>query len=138
MTHRRILIRDALASVLDGISGVTVHKSRTRPLQAAELPAIDIRLGGEDIIESLQRSSKPAGRWLRVALDIYAKASGSYEDDAHAVLDGIEAALFANHITLSGNALGISLDSIADPEMDDSADKPAYRLTVNLGVIYTT
>ena len=143
MTHKRTTIRNALTLALTGLAtcGARVYPSRIKPLTATDLPAILVSTGGEDEADAIAMyGNKPAIRNLIARLDIMVKAATGYEDTADTILAEIEAVLFDTppHNTLSGVVHSVSLASIADPEMDDSSDKPVVRLPVILRVAYST
>lgn len=141
MSHKRTLIRNALAALLTGLPtcGGHVYPSRLKPLSASELPAILITTLGEEPDMALMVSGRPIRRPLLARLDIVVKAVNGYEDTADAILGEIEGALFATpQPTLGGNALSIRLAGIAEPEADDSTDKPVICLPVAVEIVYTS
>lgn len=140
MSHKRTAIRAALAAALTGLAttGPRVFTSRLRPLMAADLPAILVSTLGEDVSVQQTSTGLPIQRTLRIALDIVVKAATDYETTADTILGEIEIALFATHQSLGGSAHAVWLESIDDPEMDDSTEKPVIRLPVILRVNYSS
>lgn len=143
MTSRRTEIRAALKSRLTGlaITGANVFDdNRMLPLDGAELPALRIVTGGEVAQEAaFLKTSLPVVNPLTMRVDILVKASGTFVDTANEILDQVRSALFDStaHNTLGGLALSTRLESIDDPDVDDSLEKPAYRLPIILRVDYS-
>ena len=144
MIHKRTQIRSALAAVLTGLAtcGARVFVSRVRPLGAAEVPALLIGTGAEDretAAHSLATGAAYIG-YLTCRVDIVVKEADGYEDAADSALADIEGRLFDSvaHNTLGGLVHSITLNSIGDPEMDDSTEKPVIRLPVFLRIVYSS
>lgn len=143
MTHKRTSIRSAIVSALTGLAtcGSRVYPSRLKPLAANELPAILVSTGAEETPEGAWLyGNKGIKRTLDMQIAIVVKAVSGFEDTADTILEEIEARLFDTpaHNNLGGIVHSLSLASIADPEMDDSTDKPVVRLLVILRVIYSS
>jgi len=140
MSHKRTQIRQAIASALAGLvtCGARVYPSRLRPLTAAEVPAMLVSTGSEELDTETLFLNQAQRRLLTVRVDIVVKASDGYEDTADTALQELEGRLFDStaHNALGGIALSTTLASIGDPEMDDSTDKPVVRLPVYLRVAY--
>lgn len=140
MTHKRTHIRQAVTAALTGLPtcGANVFASRLRPMRPDEVPAILVSTGGEDIDTESLALGIPNRRLLACRLTIVVKETESYEDTADAILEEIEGRLFDTvaHNTFDGLALSTSLESIGDPEMDDSTEKPVIRLPINLRINY--
>jgi len=143
MTSRRTEIRNALKARLTGLAttaGRVFDDTRVAPLASADLPALFVVTGGEDPRDAtLMRSGLPIVNPLVMRVDILVKATGDFVATANEILDEVKAALFDSgaHNTLGGLAHFVQLASIADPEVDDSMEKPAYRLPVILRIDYS-
>ena len=142
MTHKRTDIRNAIVTALTGLTtcGARVYGSRLKPLQATEVPAILVSTGAEEMPEDAWLyGNKGIKRTLEIQINIIVKAVTNFETTADTILEEIELRLFDTpaHNNLGGICHSLSLASIADPEMDDSTDKPVVRLLVILRVIYS-
>lgn len=143
MASRRTEIRNALKARLTGLAttaGRVFDDTRTAPLATADLPALFVVTGGEDTRDAtLLKTGLPVANPLAMRVDILVKATGDFVATANDILDEVKSALFdgAAHNTLGGLAHFVQLASIADPEVDDSMEKPAYRLPVILRIDYS-
>lgn len=135
-------IRNAFTALLTGLpsTGSRVYKSRTRPLQASELPAILIFSGEANPESATIGGQRPDLMSYRLRADILVKDSAGNEDSADQILAEIESAIFASVAanTLSGKVAGTRLLSIGEPDLDDSLEKPALRLPVLFETTYPT
>lgn len=131
---QRTVIRRAFAAQLTGLAstGAHVYLSRTRPLQAAELPAILVFSGESDPESTPIESQRPDLMRYRLRADILVKDATGGEDIADQIFEEISVALFASVAanTLFGKVIATRLLSIGEPDLDDSLEKPALRLPV--------
>lgn len=139
---QRTEIRNAFAALLTGLpsTGARVYQSRTRPLQAAELPAILIFSGGSRPEDKDLCSMRPGLMTYQLSADILVKHSVGNESTADQILDEITAAVFASVSanTLSGKVASLRLIHVGEVDLDDSLEKPALRLPVLFETQYST
>jgi len=139
---QRTAIRTAFAALLTGLpsTGSRVYQSRTRPLQAAELPAILVFSGESKTEANNVGSQKPDLMTYQLRADILVKDSTGTESIADQILDEISSAVFANVTanTLSGKVSSTRLIQVGEPDLDDSLEKPALRLPVLFETTYST
>lgn len=131
MSHQRTEIRNAIVTLLSGISGVQqVYPSQTRRLYAAELPAILVYTKSE-AAEIFIEAPREYKRTMKLAIEVVAKAGE--EDDLDNTLDDIckeiETRIFRNE-TLNGLVSDLKY---SDTEIDfvPDGDQPvgAGRIT---------
>ncbi len=138
----RTVIRNAFAALLTGLPsvGTRVFQSRSRPLAAAELPAILVFSGEATGEADNVCSLRPDLMRYQLRADILVKDSTGIEALADQILDEICNAVFASPTanTLSGQVCGIRLVQIGEPDLDDVLEKPALRLPVLFETTYST
>lgn len=137
---RRTEVRNAFVAALAGLAttGARVFASRTRPLEAAELPAILVFSGEASPGASLLGGRIVTNRY-RLRADILVRDGINSENIADKVLEEMQAALFATPaaMTLGGQVKTLQWVGSGDPELDDSTEKPAIRVPVLYEVVYT-
>lgn len=141
MTSRRTEVRQAFAALITGLptAGARVFRSRTRPLQAAELPAVLVFSGEAEMDDEVIGLQQPSLVRYRLRADILVKEGADNEDIADQILQEISDAVFASVSanTLSGKVQGLQLISVGEPDLDDSLEKPALRLPVLFETVYS-
>lgn len=139
MSHQRTVIRDAvcsalaLATTVDDVTtyptdaGARVFKSRTGPLRAAELPAICV-LSGDEQIDPTSRNTAPREleRNYRLRIQMFVRLTEDVEADLDALLLQVERVMhadptFANTAPRTGDSL---LVGVSEPEMPDQGNRP--------------
>lgn len=136
MAHPRKLIRDALVARLTGLptTGASVHADPVYDLEAASLPALVLRTGGEEVETVGYMNGQTVQR--RLTMDVAVVARGVNRSD---VLDQaaseIESAIAAD-VTLGGVALDARL--VALRRRDEAGDAPHAELTLEYEITYAT
>ena len=98
MAHVRKQIRDRIASTLtSSVSLVSsrVFASRVYPLTEAKLPAITVYTGSE-VSNRLNMGVSDLNRSLSVEVDIYVRATNTFDDDVDAIAVQVEEAIAAD------------------------------------------
>lgn len=139
MTHKRTVIRAALVSAIIGLTttGPRVFVNPARPLSDADLPALVLRDGAEEVVEHDLDGLPAQTRW-KFRLEALSKTvSGIGQIDA--ITSEVPVALAA------AQASFYALDAICDwrgasgeLEVDDSTDKPVYLYPLSIEVLYTS
>lgn len=142
MAHARKLIREALATVVTGLTttGSRVFQSRMRPQD--DLPCLIVVTNDESIDragigDELEHS-------LEIVVTGIAKAADNVDDTLDTIAEEVEIAIGANN-SLGGRVRGLDLRNL-QTEFDDSLEQPVglvrlgYRATyfTNAGVPGTT
>lgn len=136
MTHVRQQIRDIAVTTLTGLSitGANVFKSRTYPLQDAELPGLCIYTQSEENDDEHGKFDQFDKRDLILKVDAYDKLKAGIEDKLDDIAVEVETAIMAN-VTFSGKAkytdyLGFETETSTDGE------QPAGRMSLEFRVTY--
>lgn len=140
MKHARQVIREEVASMLVGITGVSFPQSKLKKL--ADAPAITIYTGSEssepesrDSINGPRRYSRFVN--LNIELVLEADASGLYENEADGFAAEIESAMAAD-LTLNGSATDSELIG-TEQDIDELSEGHVLSMTVlNYRVWYRT
>jgi hypothetical protein len=134
VAHVRKSIRDRIVSVLT--SNVTlvrtrVYGTRVYPLNEAELPAITVYSGSE-VSNRLNMGLNDLNRSLSVEVDIYIRATGTFDDDVDAIAVQVEEAI-AGDFTVNGLAkeavlTGTDIQFSGDAEQPIGVAKPTFTV----------
>ena len=138
MAHVRKQIRDRIASTLtSGVSLVSnrVYASRVYPLAEAKLPAITVYTGAE-ISNRLNMGLSDLNRSLSVEVDIYVRATGTFDDDVDAIAVQVEEAI-AGDFTVNGLAKEAVLTG-TDIQFSGDAEQPIGVAKLTFTVRYVT
>lgn len=129
MSHQREGIRDALATLLAGITGVVgVHNNRTRRLFPEELPAILIYTKSETA-EIAIVAPREYLRTMKLAIEVVAKADDELDETLDDICEAIETRIFRNE-TLNGLVSDLKYsDTEIDFVPDGEQPVGAARLT---------
>lgn len=138
MAHVRKQIRDRIASTLtSGVSLVSnrVYASRVYPLAEAKLPAITVYTGAE-ISNRLNMGLSDLNRSLSVEVDIYVRATGTFDDDVDAIAVQVEEAI-AGDFTVNSLAKEAVLTG-TDIQFSGDAEQPIGVAKLTFTVRYVT
>lgn len=138
MAHVRKQIRDRIASTLtSGVSLVSnrVYASRVYPLTEAKLPAITVYTGAE-ISNRLNMGLSDLNRSLSVEVDIYVRATGTFDDDVDAIAVQVEEAI-AGDFTVNSLAKEAVLTG-TDIQFSGDAEQPIGIAKLTFTVRYVT
>lgn len=138
--HVREQILDAIVSALGGaasLSTVTITKDRYYPEAPADLPAIDVQQGPDELLDE---SPYPFDdHQFDVRIVVYAQANddpiedaNNWEKEAHAVLRANRQLGLADNVHDSGWA------GTGEPERSETSNKKTVRLEVTWRVFYRT
>ncbi len=129
MAHRRTQIMGGLESRLTGLSltGGNIFRSRSRPLEASNLPAIGLYQGGEVPQDPQFVGVRFMDREFTAKIIIWAEASD--EESVELLLDAVEVDI---HKAVQGDPqLGFTFvqdtvkQEVNEPEIDGEVSKPA-------------
>lgn len=136
MKHARQSIREAVITLLSGIAGVTLERSRVYPM--VTLPVISVYANGE--VSESENESMPSplrySRRLQLQVDIAVEAVTGFDDTVDDYAAQVEAALAAD-VTLGGTATD-SVLTRTTIDMDGSGDKPIAIARLQYEVWYRT
>ena len=138
MAHVRKQIRDRIASELtSNVSLVSsrVYTSRVYPLTEAKLPAITVYTGSE-ISSRLNMGVGDLNRSLTVDVDLYVRATGTFDDDVDAIAVQVEEAI-ASDFTVNGLAKEAVLTG-TDIQFSGDAEQPVGVAKLTFTVRYVT
>jgi hypothetical protein len=138
VAHVRKSIRDRIVSVLT--SNVTlvrtrVYGTRVYPLNEDELPAITVYSGSE-VSSRLNMGLNDLNRSLSVEVDIYVRATGTFDDDVDAIAVQVEEAI-AGDFTVNGLAKEAVLTG-TDIQFSGDAEQPIGVAKLTFTVRYVT
>lgn len=126
MAHLRKQIRDAAATALEAISGITVFTNRTRPIESSDLPAMEVRTPSETV-ERLDKSPR-SDRSLALEVLIYTEGDTAPDQAADWAVD-IEAALIGN-AALAALITDIDVETVTfESNADAEAAYWSHRIT---------
>lgn len=136
MKHARQKIREAVATALGAISGVTVYRSRVYPIVATPV----ISVFGNDEESSSENETMPSprrySRTMALNIEISVEAVSNYDDLADDFAAQVEAIIEAD-ITLAGTATECTLRRTTERSSGNS-DKPVAIVTLTYEVWYRT
>lgn len=138
MAHVRKQIRDRIASTLtSGVPLVSnrVYASRVYPLTEAKLPAITVYTGAE-ISNRLNMGLSDLNRSLSVEVDIYVRATETFDDDVDAIAVQVEEAI-AGDFTVNSLAKEAVLTG-TDVQFSGDAEQPIGVAKMTFTVRYVT
>lgn len=138
MAHVRKQIRDRIASQLtSNVSLVSsrVYTSRVYPLTEANLPAITVYTGSE-ISSRLNMGVGDLNRSLTVDVDLYVRATATFDDDVDAIAVQVEEAI-ASDFTVNGLAKEAVLTG-TDIQFSGDAEQPVGVAKLTFTVRYVT
>jgi len=140
VTHVRKQLRDAVASVVTGLTstGARVHKSRVLPLDRIELPALCVFARQDSPDYDNGAMGTTVVRVLEVHVQGYARRldGPQLEDSLDAMAAEVETALFAD-TSLGGLAHGVRLGPQV-LEVDGDGDQDLGVIDMVFEVIYRT
>lgn len=132
---QRTEIRTALAQALTGLpSGAHVFQSRTRPLDASQLPAIMVFSGSSEAPDIDFDSAPEVTHW-QLRADVLVRDGDGNEAIADQILAEMLAAV-AGAADLNRHDRQARFMGTGEVELDDSLERPALRLPVLFEVIY--
>mgnify|MGYP005723894337 FL=1 len=138
MAHVRKQIRDRIASTLtSSVSLVSsrVFASRVYPLTEAKLPAITVYTGSE-VSNRLNMGVSDLNRSLSVEVDIYVRATNTFDDDVDAIAVQVEEAIAAD-FTVNSLAKEAVLSG-TDIQFSGDAEQPIGVAKLTFTVRYVT
>ena len=138
MAHVRKQIRDRIASTLtSSVSLVSsrVFASRVYPLTEAKLPAITVYTGSE-VSNRLNMGVSDLNRSLSVEVDIYVRATNTFDDDVDAIAVQVEEAIAAD-FTVNSLAKEAVLSG-TDIQFSGDAEQPIGVTKLTFTVRYVT
>ena len=138
MAHVRKQIRDRIASTLtSSVSLVSsrVFASRVYPLTEAKLPAITVYTGSE-VSNRLNMGVSALNRSLSVEVDIYVRATNTFDDDVDAIAVQVEEAIAAD-FTVNSLAKEAVLSG-TDIQFSGDAEQPIGVTKLTFTVRYVT
>ncbi len=138
MAHVRKQIRDRMASTIS--TGATlvssrVYTTRVYPLTDANLPAITLYTGSE-VSNRLNMGLNDLNRSLTVDVDIYVRATSTFDDDVDAIAVQIEEAI-AGDFTVNGLAKEAVLTG-TEIQFSGDAEQPIGVAKLTYSVRYVT
>lgn len=138
MAHVRKQIRDRMATTIS--TGATlvssrVYTTRVYPLTEANLPAITVYTGSE-VSSRLNMGLNDLNRSLTVDVDIYVRATSTFDDDVDAIAVQIEEAI-AGDFTVNGLAKEAVLTG-TDIQFSGDAEQPIGVAKLTYSVRYVT
>jgi len=138
MAHVRKQIRDRMASTIS--TGATlvssrVYTTRVYPLTDANLPAITVYTGSE-VSNRLNMGLNDLNRSLTVDVDIYVRATSTFDDDVDAIAVQIEEAI-AGDFTVDGLAKEAVLTG-TEIQFSGDAEQPIGVAKLTYSVRYVT
>jgi len=138
MAHVRKQIRDRMASTIS--TGATlvssrVYTTRVYPLTDANLPAITVYTGSE-VSSRLNMGLNDLNRSLTVDVDIYVRATSTFDDDVDAIAVQIEEAI-AGDFTVNGLAKEAVLTG-TEIQFSGDAEQPVGVAKLTYSVRYVT
>jgi len=138
MAHVRKQIRDRMASTIS--TGATlvssrVYTTRVYPLTDANLPAITVYTGSE-VSSRLNMGLNDLNRSLTVDVDIYVRATSTFDDDVDAIAVQIEEAI-AGDFTVNGLAKEAVLTG-TEIQFSGDAEQPIGVAKLTYSVRYVT
>lgn len=138
MAHVRKQIRDRMATTIS--TGVTlvssrVYTTRVYPLTDANLPAITVYTGSE-VSSRLNMGLNDLNRSLTVDVDIYVRATSTFDDDVDAIAVQVEEAI-AGDFTVNGLAKEAVLTG-TDIQFSGDAEQPIGIAKLTYSVRYIT
>lgn len=141
MSHVRTQIRNAAAALLTGLAttGSNVFKTRTVPLDDAELPALKIYTNDEEIAPQTFHTNPLLERALQLTVVGCAKANSTLDDTLDDIAAEVEAKLNESEAnnTFSGLAKSTVLQSLKVDTSDD-LEQPVGTIEMNFTVVYYT
>ena len=138
MAHVRKQIRDRIASQLTSnvaLVSSRVYTSRVYPLTEANLPAITVYTGSE-ISSRLNMGVGDLNRSLTVDVDLYVRATATFDDDVDAIAVQVEEAI-ASDFTVNGLAKEAVLTG-TDIQFSGDAEQPVAVAKLTFTVRYVT
>ena len=138
MAHVRKQIRDRMASTIS--TGATlvssrVYTTRIYPLTDANLPAITVYTGSE-VSNRLNMGLNDLNRSLTVDVDVYVRATSTFDDDVDAIAVQIEEAI-AGDFTVNGLAKEAVLTG-TEIQFSGDAEQPIGVAKLTYSVRYVT
>jgi len=138
MAHVRKQIRDRMASTIS--TGATlvssrVYTTRIYPLTDANLPAITVYTGSE-VSSRLNMGLNDLNRSLTVDVDVYVRATSTFDDDVDAIAVQIEEAI-AGDFTVNGLAKEAVLTG-TEIQFSGDAEQPIGVAKLTYSVRYVT
>ncbi len=138
MAHVRKQIRDRMASTIS--TGATlvssrVYTTRVYPLTDANLPAITVYTGSE-VSSRLNMGLNDLNRSLTVDVDVYVRATSTFDDDVDAIAVQIEEAI-AGDFTVNGLAKEAVLTG-TEIQFSGDAEQPIGVAKLTYSVRYVT
>lgn len=138
MAHVRKQIRDRMASTIS--TGATlvssrVYTTRVYPLTDANLPAITVYTGSE-VSNRLNMGLNDLNRSLTVDVDVYVRATSTFDDDVDAIAVQIEEAI-AGDFTVNGLAKEAVLTG-TEIQFSGDAEQPVGVAKLTYSVRYVT
>lgn len=139
MAHVRQQIRNALATVLDGLTttGSNVFANRVAVLQEDELPALVVTTNAEQI-GVIDIHGGLLERTMRVDISAKAKAIDNVDDVLDTIAEEVETVLLdpANN-TLNGLCAGMMLVGF-EVNLNEDLEMPVGELVMQFDVLYNT
>ena len=135
--HVRRQIREAVVSALTGLTttGSRVFASRVYPLEAADLPGLQVFTVSESsVVESISNPS-PLDRTLVLRVEVVARATADLDDALDGICKEVEIALAMPCAALAGLAKTIALGN-TDIEFDGGGDQPTGRAVMDYVISY--
>jgi len=137
MTHVRTQIREAAATTLTGLTttGTSVFKSRVYPLQPADLPALIVATGSEDL--ALANIGAAPSQLREVDLIISGIARGGTDVDLEMDQIAAEVETALTRASFSGLVKSCELRNL-EPEMSGEGDAEHGVIEMTFAVQYVT
>ena len=132
--HVRTAIRDQVYALLLPLVSGRVYKARLYPLAEAELPAILIWCGDEEIEDAGIMSPRQYDRRMQLFIEIRASVSDDLDATLNAIALDVEKAL-APDPQLAGTAFDVALVSLAFQQSGDGK-APIGALRLEYAAIY--
>lgn len=97
--HLRKQIREAAAAQLTGLAttGTRVFQSRTRAVQASDLPCLRVFCDDEKVVTKTMGPDRDRARYLDLVVEGVCAANVDYDDTADQICKEVENALDANN-----------------------------------------
>ena len=137
--HVRKQIRDAAVATLTGLAttGARVYASRVYPLQDADLPALRVDIGVEEVSSDSFIQNRTLDRRLQLLVQGCVKQTSTYNDTLDQVIKEVEVALSTLAAQTMGGAEHVQLIGI-NVTLEGEGDRPIAVGTMIFEVLYFT
>jgi len=133
--HARQQIREAIATLVTGLSttGATVYQSRVYPIDT--LPSLSVYSLNEEVEDTQQNGAQT--RVLTVVIEGRVKAVSNYDDTLDTIAEEVETAIMADQF-LSALSADVKLTELQETtiELYEDLEKPCGVVSLRFHVLY--